>query len=133
MVFEVALPALTKDSKLKPIIDAETADKGFTRIPRLKSFEMEVAFELRLSLSTYLAELGALEKFREAIKRDSTHLSAEMKYRKPAFEYLLNFKPQVHISLFEIFPHLLELFRIPHTVPHVSQELRKMFDGMDKH
>ncbi|POS70459.1 hypothetical protein DHEL01_v211152 [Diaporthe helianthi] len=130
MAFEVTLPNPTRNSPVKPIIDAETAEKGFNTIPRPKGFERQVTFELRLSSSTHLAELGALEEFKEATKRLSTQLSSEMKYRRLPFKYLMNFTPQNYISLFDAFPHLMNPLRRPQTVP---KELVKMFEGMDAH
>lgn len=127
MAFEVAIPIRAK-SPFEPIIGPETAEKGFTRIPRSKESELKVAFELRLSYSTIGAEMNALGKFKETLNTAPSRLSSELRYRRPAFEYLMRFQPQDHRSLFQAFPHLEDPFIRPQSV---STELMNMFKTMN--
>lgn len=128
MAFEVAIP-IRAVSPFKPIIKPETAEKGFTRIPRPKEFELKVAFELRLSYSTIGAELNALGKFKEALNTSPSQLSSELRYRRPAFEYLLRFQPQTHRSLFQAFPHLEDPFTRPGSVPTALMDMFKTMNA----
>lgn len=127
MAFEVAIRS---DIRLpfKAIIGPETAEKGFSRIPRPKTSEIHVAFELRVSYSTSGAELNALAKFREALWTDRSELSPEMAYRRPAFRFLMKFQAQSYSSLFRVFPHLANPFRRPE---RVQKELMNMLGAMN--
>ncbi|KAG6358386.1 hypothetical protein INS49_014270 [Diaporthe citri] len=127
MAFEVAIPS-NRLLPFKAIINPEDAEKGFSRIPRPKSSELHVAFELRLSCSTSGAELNALDKFKEALGTSPSKLSPEMAYRRPAFRFLLQFHPQSYLSLFRVFPHLADPFQRPGKVP---KELMKMLGAMN--
>lgn len=127
MAFEVAIPSNIRLS-FKAIIGPKTAEKGFSEIPRPKSFEIHVAFELRVSYSTSGAELNALDKFKEAMRTSPSNLSPEMANRKSAFKFLMKFQPQNHLCLFQVFPHLADPFRKPERVP---KELMNMLRAMN--
>jgi hypothetical protein len=138
MAFEVTLPTKkdptkeypTQEVPFKPIIDAETAEKGFKRIPKPKGSDLKVAFELRLSFSTSAAELNALDKFEKAMETQPSSLSSEMRRRRLAFEYLMRFQPESYTSLFDTYPHLRTPFLSPEKAP---KELVRMLRDMNQH
>lgn len=127
MAFEVAIPS-NINVPFKPIIGPKAAEKEFSNIPRQKSSEITVAFELRVSNSTTSAEINALDKFEEVLLTSPSKLSPEMAYRRPAFRFMLNFQPQSYSSLFRVFPHLEDPFQRPERVP---RKLMKMLEAMN--
>ncbi|KAJ0116674.1 hypothetical protein J7T55_009824 [Diaporthe amygdali] len=127
MAFEVTVATKTS-LPCETIISPKIADQDFSRIPRPKSLEVPITFELRVSNSTKDAELNALNKFVETLGPNTANFSPAMNYRRAAFRFLLDFRPTSHSSLFRTFPHLADPFRRPDAVP---KELMRMLEAMN--
>lgn len=124
MAFEVNI-LKSEPHPFKVIIDSKTAEKGLSEIPRPKTHELYVAFELRLSTSTRDAELMALDEFVRVLSADK---SSATRHRRTAFEFLLAFEATTYSSLYRTFPHLADPISAPHKV---TQGLRSMFEKLN--
>lgn len=127
LVFEITLPSRSRNSVIPFFSGPEVITSG-TEMPQENQVRYKnVAFELRLSYSTMLAEIAALQDMERAV----TENQAAMQAKSDAMKYILDFRsPTNFVNLFTVFPHMMS----PDTLPrHVSPELAQNMRALNTH
>lgn len=127
LVFEITLPSRSRNSIIPFFSSPEIITSG-TEMPRENQIQFKnVTFELRLSYSTMIAEIAALQEMERAVTENQVAMQA----KSNAMQYILNFRsPANFVNLFAVFPHMTS----PDTLPrHVSPGLAHTMRALNNH